>query len=179
MFAGKTSRLIELLEREVYAGHKIVLFKPQVDHRYSDTDVVTHKGEKLSAITLPTTESGLDQIRKIPDDIDVIGVDEGQFWPAALKLANVLDELAYKGKTVYVAILNKDHFGKPFNNIDILARADYIHSLTAICKKCGHEATFVQRIRDGKEVFGIQVEVGGMESYEPRCRNCFVRPTHA
>ncbi len=147
-----------------------------LDARYSNTEVVTHKGEKLPAITVSTDESGIKKIEDVASKVDVIGVDEAQFWPPELNLPEKLDQLAYKGKTVYVSILNKDHRGLPFNNtLELLARADMIHSLTAICRKCGGEATFSQRVHDGKEVFGDKVQIGGLESYEPRCRSCFVK----
>ncbi len=180
MFSGKTSRLIELLERERYAGNKIELFKPLIDDRYSKTEAVTHKGEKLPAVTVTTDMLGVEEIRRAAKNVDVLGVDEAQFWGQDSLLPKALDELASLNKIVYVSILNKDHTGEPFNNtLDILSRADIIYSLTAICKKCGEEATFTQRVRDGKEIFGPQVQVGGVESYEPRCRRCFVWPPAA
>ena len=176
MFAGKTSKLIELLDREKYSGNTVQLFKPEIDKRYSKSSVVvTHKGEKLPAKIIPTSQEGINHIREVASGFDVIGVDEAQFWPPELGIADMLNDFANDGKIVYVSILNKDHTAKPFNNtLEILALADSIHSLTSICPKCGDEATFTQRISNGKEVFGNQIQVGGTESYEPRCRRCFV-----
>ncbi len=175
MFAGKTSKMIQLLDREKYSGNSVRLFKPKIDNRYSKSSVVTHKGEKLPAMTVTVDANGIDAIIKNSADCDVVGIDEAQFWPPELNLANTLNDFANSGKTVYVSILNKDHTGKPFNNtLEVLALADSIHSLTSICLKCGEDATFTQRISKGKEIFGSQIQVGGTESYEPRCRKCFV-----
>ncbi|WP_175266888.1 hypothetical protein [Acidiplasma cupricumulans] len=81
-------------------------------------------------------------------------------------------------KIVYIAALNKNHLGIPFKTSqEIIARADQVYSLTAVCAKCGEDATFTQRVMNGREVFGEAIKIGGMESYEPRCRNCFVFPS--
>lgn len=175
MFSGKTSKLIELLEREKYSGNSVKLFKPKIDDRYSKNSVVTHKGEKLPATTIPTDAKGIKIMLKNSGNCDALGIDEAQFWPPDLNLASILNDFANSGKNVYVSILNKDHTGSPFNNtLQVLALADSIHSLTSICLKCGGEATFTQRVLKGKEVFGSQIQVGGTESYEPRCRKCFI-----
>jgi thymidine kinase len=177
MFSGKTSRLLELLERELIAGRKIELFKPQIDSRYSSSEVVTHKGLKLPAKVVPITRAGIRLISRMSSKVDVIGVDEAQFWPTKVELPKELERIAYEGKRVYVSVLNRDHTGEPFGNaMELLARADIIHSLSAVCVKCGNEAYFTQRTSEGKEIFGPQVVVGGKELYEPRCRSCYVRP---
>jgi len=177
MFSGKTSRLLELLEREMIAGRRIELFKPEIDARYSSSEVVTHKGLKLPARVVPITGAGVKRIVATSRKVDVVGVDEAQFWPPAVELPKALEMLAFSGKRVYVSVLNRDHAGEPFGNaMELLARADVIHSLTAVCVKCGGEAYFTQRTSEGREVFGPQVVVGGKELYEPRCRKCYVRP---
>lgn len=179
MFSGKTSRLIELLEREMIAGRRIELFKPEIDSRYSQSEVVTHKGIRLPARVIPLNSDGVKKIEALGSNVDAIGVDEAQFWPLSSGLPSALDRLAYLGKIVYASVLNRDHAGEPFGiAMELLARADDVQSLTAVCSKCGDDAYFTQRVMDGKEVFGERVVVGGKELYEPRCRKCFVRPTY-
>jgi len=180
MFSGKTSRLLELLEREVIAGRRTELFKPQIDARYSASEVVTHKGLKLPANVVPITGAGVKLILEMSSKVDAIGVDEAQFWPTTVELPQELEKIAYQGKRVYASVLNRDHQGRPFGNaMELLARADVIYSLSAVCVKCGNDAYFTQRTSGGKEIFGPQVVVGGKELYEPRCRNCYVRPPGA
>jgi thymidine kinase len=178
MFSGKTSRLIELLEREMIAGRKIELFKPEIDKRYSQAEVVTHKGAKLPAKVLPLSEEGVSKILEFGKAVDAVGIDEAQFWPLESKLPEILDQIAFSGKIVYVSVLNRDHAGLPFGiAMELMARADYVQSLNAVCARCGSDdAYFTQRVIAGKEVFGERVKVGGKELYEPRCRRCFVKP---
>jgi thymidine kinase len=177
MFSGKTSRLIELLEREILAGRNTLLFKPEIDKRYDTTFVTTHKGMRLPAIVLNTDNDGVKKMYELSKNVDVIGIDEAQFWDHDSILPEVADRIASEDKIVYVAALNKNHTGTPFKtSMEIIARADQVYSLTAVCAKCGEDATFTQRVMNGKEVFGEQIKVGGIESYEPRCRKCFVYP---
>ena len=177
MFSGKTSRLIELLEREILAGRNTLLFKPERDKRYDTTFVTTHKGMRLPAIVLNTDNDGVKKMYELSKNVDVIGIDEAQFWDHDSILPEVADRIASEDKIVYVAALNKNHTGTPFKtSMEIIARADQVYSLTAVCAKCGEDATFTQRVMNGKEVFGEQIKVGGIESYEPRCRKCFVYP---
>ena len=180
MFSGKTSRLIELLEREILAGRNTLLFKPEIDKRYDTTFVTTHKGMRLPAIVLNTDNDGVKKMYELSKNVDVIGIDEAQFWDHDSILPEVADRIASEDKIVYVAALNKNHTGTPFKtSMEIIARADQVYSLTAVCAKCGEDATFTQRVMNGKEVFGEQIKVGGIESYEPRCRKCFVYPEKA
>ncbi len=178
MFSGKTSRLIELLERENLAGRNTLLFKPEIDTRYDNNSVTTHKGIKLPAIVVSTDNSGVDKIYGLSKNVDVIGIDEAQFWNHNSILPEIADKMARENKIVYVAALNKNNLGLPFKtSMEILSRADQVYSLTAVCAKCGEDATFTQRILNGKETFGETIKIGGKESYEPRCRNCFNPPT--
>ncbi len=180
MFSGKTSRLIELLEREILAGRNTLLFKPEIDKRYDTTFVTTHKGMRLPAIVLNTDNDGVKKMYELSKNVDVIGIDEAQFWDHDSILPEVADRIASEDKIVYVAALNKNHTGSPFKtSMGIIARADQVYSLTAVCAKCGEDATFTQRVMNGKEVFGEQIKIGGTESYEPRCRKCFVYPEEA
>lgn len=177
MFSGKTSRLIELLEREILAGRNTLLFKPEIDKRYDTTFVTTHKGMRLPAIVLNTDNDGVKKMYELSKNVDVIGIDEAQFWNHDSILPEIADRIASEDKIVYVAALNKNHTGTPFKtSMEIIARADQVYSLTAVCAKCGEDATFTQRVMNGKEVFGEQIKIGGVESYEPRCRKCFVYP---
>ncbi|MEM0139721.1 MAG: thymidine kinase [Ferroplasma sp.] len=178
MFSGKTSRLIQLLEREMLAGRNTLLFKPEIDKRYDVSYATTHKGIRLPAIVIDIDNEGVDKIYELARNVDVIGVDEAQFWDHDSKLPDIVDMLASENKIVYIAALNRNHLGIPFKtSMKIIALADQVQSLTAVCAKCGEDATFTQRILDGHEVFGEQIKVGGKESYEPRCRKCFVYPT--
>jgi thymidine kinase len=178
MFSGKTSRLIELLEREMLAGRNTLLFKPEIDKRYDTTYVTTHKGIRLPAIVVSVDNDGVKKIKTLSEGVDVIGIDEAQFWDHDSILPEVVDSIASMKKIVYIAALNKNHLGIPFKTSqEIIARADQVYSLTAVCAKCGEDATFTQRVMNGREVFGEAIKIGGMESYEPRCRNCFVFPS--
>ena len=175
MFSGKTSRLIELLEREILAGRNTLLFKPEIDKRYDTTFVTTHKGMRLPAIVLNTDNDGVNKMYNLSKNVDVIGIDEAQFWNHNSTLPEIADKISSENKIVYVAALNKNHLGYPFKtSMEIISRADQVYSLTAVCAKCGENATFTQRVMNGKEVFGEQIKIGGMESYEPRCRKCFI-----
>jgi len=178
MFSGKSTELIRLLEREEYAGRKTVIFKPEIDNRYRKKHVVTHKGVSHEAVVVEAGRKGLERMERIAREFDAIGIDEAQFFKDGKALIRLADSLADEGKTVIVALLNRSHLGEPFGSApEIIARADYAHMLTAVCSRCGSEATFTQRIdSNGKEVFGKLIEVGGKESYEPRCRRCFVKP---
>jgi thymidine kinase len=177
MFSGKTSRLIELLEREILAGRNTLLFKPEIDKRYDTTYVTTHKGTRLPAIVLNVNNEGVRKIYDLSKNVDAIGIDEAQFWNHDSILPETVDKIASENKIVYIATLNKNHLGEPFKtSMEIIARSDQVYSLTAVCARCGEDATFTQRIMNGKEVFGEQIKIGGMESYEPRCRKCFVYP---
>jgi len=178
MFSGKTSRLIELLERHMRAGRKVALFKPNIDFRYSENEVTSHNGIKMNAIRSPIGLDSRDSIKGKIKGINIIGFDEVQFWKESSHIDDFIEDLAFSGKTIYCSALNRDHFGKPFAiTKKILGISDEIYSLTAVCSKCGEDATFTQRINDGKPYFGAIIKIGGKGLYEPRCRNCYVKPT--
>lgn len=177
MFSGKTSRLLEMLERERFAGRKVILFKPEIDHRYSENSVKTHKGIELEATTVKTNANGVKALLKASSSYNVVGVDEAQFWDESSCLEEALDSMATAKKVVYVSTLNKDYRGTPFGVSErLLAMADDIYSLTAVCTKCGDEAVFSQRMIEGVEESGPRIVIGGKEAYQPRCRNCFLKP---
>ena len=178
MFSGKTSELIRLVEREVYAKKRGAIFKPSFDRRYSVKDVVTHNGLHYEAYLIHASGPG---IRKIPQivakrSIDAIGVDEVQFFPE--EIVDLLDGLAAE-KLVIACGLNMNFKAEPFSNtMHLAARADRVRYLSAVCVVCGREATRTQRLIAGKPAprDSPVIVVGGKEIYEPRCRSCYEPP---
>jgi thymidine kinase len=178
MFSGKTSELIRLVEREVYAKRKGAIFKAAFDRRYSAREVVTHNGLRYEAYSIVPTPEGLRKIAKVAqgDGLDAVGVDEVNFFPK--ELVGLLDRLANK-KRVIACGLNLDFRAEPFETTMLLAaRADRIRYLSAVCVVCGQEATRTQRLLEGRPAprDSPVIVVGGKELYEPRCRNCYQPP---
>lgn len=170
MFAGKTEELIRRINVLTYGKQKIVAFKPCIDNRYSAEDIVSHNGKKVKSFPI----SDANQIwEHVDDDVDVVAIDEVQFFDA--KIVDVCEQLAYKGKRVMVAGLDMDFRGEPFGVMpQLLTRAEFVTKLTAVCVKCGSPATRTQRLVNGapaKYTDSI-VLVGASENYEPRCRHC-------
>lgn len=164
MFSGKTEELIRRLKRAQIANQRIEIFKPEIDKRYHDSDVVSH--DKNSIRSTPVTAS--QNILLLAEDAQVIGIDEAQFFDA--ELPNVAESLASKGVRVIVAGLDMDFQGQPFGPIpSLLAKADYITKLHAICVQCGNIANYSYR----KVSEAHKVLLGEKEKYEPRCRSCF------
>ncbi|WP_297501192.1 thymidine kinase [Thermococcus sp.] len=173
MFAGKTTELIKRVERQAFARRKVAIFKPSIDDRYSRSNVVAHNGLKYRAFVVPTSEEGVDLIRDVTlkEGYEVIGVDETQFFP--MSIVEALNGLADNAVYVIVSGLNLDFKAEPFPVMkELLARADNIVYLTAICTICGRPATRSQRLINGKPAprDSPVVLVGGSESYEARCR---------
>ena len=173
MFAGKTTELIKRIERQVFAKRKAALFKPSIDNRYSEDEVVAHNGLKYRAFVLPTGEEGVERMVEITkgEGYDVIGVDEVQFFP--MGIVDALNRLADEGVYVIASGLNLDFKGDPFPVMkELLVRADNVVYLTAVCTVCGKPATRSQRLIDGKPAprDSPVILVGGRESYEARCR---------
>jgi thymidine kinase len=178
MFSGKTSELIRLVEREVYAKKKGAIFKIAFDKRYSTRHVVTHNGLKYNAYTVSSSKKGLDKIEDVANSngLDAIGVDEVNFFPEAL--VGVLDRLA-DTKKVIACGLNLNFKAEPFaTTMELAARADRVRYLSAVCVVCGQEATRTQRLIGGRPApkESPVIVVGGKEMYEPRCRNCYAPP---
>ena len=178
MFSGKTSELIRLVEREVYAKRKGAIFKVAFDERYSAKQVVTHNGLRYDAYTVASSPEGLAKIAELvsTEGLDAIGVDEVNFFPEAL--VGVLDRLA-DSKKVIACGLNLDFRAEPFaTTMELAARADRVRYLSAVCVVCGQEATRTQRLIGGKPApkDSPVIAVGGKEMYEPRCRNCYAPP---
>lgn len=173
MFSSKSTGLIEHLRRAKIAKKSVIMFKPSIDNRYSENEVVSHNGEKLEAVVLHGDRGA--EIAILAAPYDVVGVDEIQFFnPAVVDALNIL---ADAGKEVVVSGLNADFMGQPFETTAlVLHHADRVEKLAAVCRPCGNDAVWTQLIQNGKEITGGDpVHVGGSESYEPRCRGCFVR----
>jgi len=178
MFSGKTSELIRLVEREVYAKRKGAIFKIAFDKRYSATQVATHNGLRYAAYTVASSDEGIRRIEELTKSqgLDVIGVDEVNFFPEGV--VELLDRLADQ-KRVIACGLNLNFRAEPFpTTMKLAARADRVRYLSAVCVVCGQEATRTQRLVGGKPapMDSPTIVVGGKELYEPRCRSCYVAP---
>ncbi len=166
MFSGKTEELIRRMKRAQYAKQKVEIFKPAVDTRYDDEKVVSHDANEIHSTPVESSQN----ILLYATDVEVVGVDEAQFFDNGL--VEVCNQLANSGVRVIVAGLDMDYLGKPFGPIPgLLATAEYITKVHAICVKCGNLAHHSHRITDNSEL----VMLGETESYEPLCRDCFVR----
>lgn len=164
MFSGKTEELIRRLKRAKIANQKVQIFKPKKDIRYHDNDVVSHDENSISSIPIEHSEDIYDYIL----DNTVIGIDEAQFFDD--KLTDVCQKMAIRGTRVIVAGLDMDFQGKPFGPIpNLLATAEYITKVHAICPHCGTLATHSYRLSEEKDT----VVLGEKDKYEPRCRICY------
>jgi len=164
MFSGKTEELIRRLKRARIANLKVEIFKPAIDIRYHVQNIVSHDDTQIISTPVDNSQT----ILLMASDVDVIGIDEAQFFDD--QLPEVCDQLALKGIRVIVAGLDMDYTGKPFGQIPfLLAKADYITKLHAICVRCGNIANYSYR----KLADGGQILLGEKEMYEPRCRQCF------
>lgn len=170
MFSGKTEELIRRLRRAEYARQKVQVFKPAIDNRYDIQNVSSHTGLQITATPIDSTAD----IRKnIAPDTDVIGIDEVQFlgW----EVVDLCDELAEAGKRVVVAGLDMDFRGEPFGPMPVLmAQAESVTKLQAICMVCGAPASRTQRLVNGASApYDAEViMVGAEEAYQARCRKC-------
>ena len=165
MFSGKTEELIRRIRRAQIANQRVMIFKPVIDNRYSETEIVSH--DRNSIISTPV-ENAMLILDKV-DNAEVVGIDEAQFFDKAL--VGVVRTLANKGLRVIVAGLDMDFQGKPFGVMpDLLANAEFITKVHAICQVCGKVANFSYRLDKANDE---QVLVGEKDSYEPRCRRCF------
>lgn len=173
MFSGKTEELIRRINRCIIGKQKIVVFKPKIDNRYSEREVLSHSGRALKdVINIENVEEALTYLTQ-NSDIDVIGFDEIQFIKGTIKES--LLKLLNENKRLIITGLDMDYRGEPFGNVpEIMAIADSVTKLTAVCVKCGMPANMTQRIINGKEASlrGPQILVGEKNFYEARCRNC-------
>ncbi|ULQ54809.1 thymidine kinase [Flavihumibacter fluvii] len=164
MFSGKTEELIRRLKRAKIANLKVEIFKPSVDTRYDDQNIVSHDEKAILSTPVDNSQT----ILLMASDVDVVGIDEAQFFDD--QLPAVCEELAKQGIRVIVAGLDMDYLGKPFGQMPfLLAKADYITKLHAICVKCGNIASYSFR----KALLEGQVLLGETDAYEPRCRTCY------
>ncbi len=171
MFAGKSEELIRLARRALYAKRKVQVFKPSIDVRYDEVMVVSHQGQKHEAVPV---NSVADMKSRIEKDTDLILIEEAQFFdPSIVDLAV---ELSDSGKEVICAGLDQDFRRKPFGPMpNLMAVADEVVKLRAICMKCGQTASHTYRQIDGRPAHSNDpiILIGATESYEARCRNCF------
>ncbi len=168
MFSGKTEEMIRRLRRAVIAKQKVQVFKPVIDTRYNATKVTSHAGLDFEAIPIKDSSEVLHKMR---EDTTVVGIDEAQFFDAGI--VNVIEKLAAMGMRVIVNGLDMDFRGEPFGCMpELMARADKIDKLQAICMKCGEPANRTQRLVDGRPAHYHDpiVIVGASEMYEARCR---------
>ncbi|MFQ5576675.1 MAG: thymidine kinase [Anaerolineae bacterium] len=174
MFSGKTEELIRRLRRAEYAKQKIQVFKPTLDDRYEKTKLSSHAGRQFYAHAVDSTQA---VAALIEEDTDVIGIDEVQFFD--WEIAELCSNLANAGKRVVLAGLDMDFRGEPFGPMPVLmAQAETVDKLQAICVICGSPASRTQRLVDGKPVSydAPVILVGAAEVYEARCRKCHVVP---
>lgn len=166
MFSGKTEELIRRMKRSRIANRKVEIFKPQVDTRYDDEAVVSHDENHIPS----TPVSHARNILLLASDTEVVGIDEAQFFDESL--VDVCEALALRGIRVIAAGLDMDFKGRPFGPMpQLLAVAEYVTKVHAICMQCGDPATHSYRIVSGSGV----ILLGEKEAYEPRCRACFHR----
>lgn len=164
MFSGKTEELIRRLKRAKIANLKVEIFKPAIDTRYDEIRIVSHDENAIHSTPIDHSQ----KILLLAQDVDVVGIDEAQFFDPEISL--VCDELALRGVRVIVAGLDMDFMAKPFGQMPFLmAKADYVTKLHAICMRCGSIANYSYRIIPSEE----QIMLGAKNAYEPRCRVCF------
>ena len=167
MFSGKTEELIRRLRLAMHAKRKVQAFKPRIDDRYDATKVMTHFGVGIEAVAVPNS-AALEA--RVEADTQVVGVDEAQFFDAGI--VDLVERLADRGVCVLLAGLDQDYLGRPFAPMpQLMAIAEHVTKVYAVCAVCGAPATRSQRIVEQKST----ILVGGDESYEPRCRCCFQR----
>jgi thymidine kinase len=164
MFSGKTEELIRRLKRARIAHLKVEIFKPSLDVRFNQEAVVSHDSNSIASFPVDHSQ----KILLLADQVDVVGIDEAQFFDD--QIVSVCETLASRGIRVIVAGLDMDYLGKPFGQMpQLLAIADFITKLHAICVKCGNLANISFR----KAADDSQILLGATDSYEPRCRKCY------
>lgn len=164
MFSGKTEELIRRLRRAQFAGLRVEIFKPSLDTRYSETRVVSHDDKSINSTPVDNPSA----ILLLAGDVDVVGIDEAQFFDESI--VDVCNKLADSGVRVLVAGLDMDYLGKPFGPMPaLIAVAEYITKVHAICMHCGNLAQYTHRKSDDVQV----VLLGEKDIYEPLCRSCY------
>ncbi|TDH27909.1 thymidine kinase [Segetibacter sp. 3557_3] len=164
MFSGKTEELIRRLKRARIANLKVEIFKPAIDIRYNEMNVVSHDSNYIQSTPIDNSQT----ILLLANDVDIVGIDEAQFFDD--EILHVCEVLALRGTRVIIAGLDMDYLGRPFGRMPgLLAIADFITKLHAICVVCGNLANISYR----KSAAEAQVVIGEMDIYEPRCRKCY------
>jgi len=170
MFSGKTEELIRRLKRARLAGQKVEIFKPVIDERYSRDEVVSHDARAIRSTPVETAAN----ILLMAWEVDVVGIDEAQFFDAGI--VEVCNQLADQGVRVIVAGLDMDYLGKPFGPMPaLLAIAEYVTKVHAICMRCGNLAHYSYRKTDEEG----QMLLGEKDRYEPLCRACYIEAMRA
>ena len=173
MFSGKTEELLRRLRRAEIAGQEVAVFTPAVDDRYGEATVGSHVGRQWEASVVPNEGDGVWEIREELDGEDVVAIDETNFFSS--ELVAVCQRLADDGRRVVVSGIDQTYRGEPFEPLpQLMAVAEYVDKLQAICAVCGEPATRNQRLVDGEPAHADDptIVVGAEESYEARCRNC-------
>lgn len=165
MFSGKSEELVRRLRRASIARQRVQVFKPRTDTRNPPTRLVTRDNRELDAVTVG---SATELAEHVVPDVEVVGVDEAQFFDD--QIIDVVDALADRGVRVVIAGLDMDYLRRPFGPMPrLLARAEYVDKVHAVCVRCGATAHYSQRTAGG----GEQIQVGDGEAYEARCRGCY------
>jgi len=174
MYSGKSEELIRLLRRAAIGGKTTILLRPNIDDRYSKKDLVSHAGISHKAHSIKPTA---DEIWVAGTHFDVIGIDEVQFFENQdWTIESTIDFLIDSGKEIIVSGLDMTYRKEPFGHMpNLLAMADRVFKLDAVCHRCKGVATLTQRLVNGKPAphSGPTIQIGGEESYEARCRECF------
>lgn len=166
MFSGKTEELIRRVKRALFARQRVQAFKPRIDDRYDPTRIVSHERVSVEAVAVSNSES---LERRVDEETQVVAIDEAQFFDTAI--VEVVQRLAGAGVRVIIAGLDQDYLGKPFHPMpELMAIAEDVTKVHAVCTVCGAQASRSQRLIAESST----VLVGGNESYEARCRACFV-----
>ncbi|SHE71248.1 thymidine kinase [Mariniphaga anaerophila] len=170
MFSGKTEELIRRLKRAKFAKQKVEIYKPAIDVRYSETEVVSHDENAIRSTPVENSAN----ILLLSGNVDVVGIDEAQFFDKGL--TDVVVKLANMGVRVIVAGLDMNFKGEPFGPMpEIMSVADYVSKVHAICMRCGSIAQFSHRTSEKEQV----VLLGEKEVYEPLCRSCYLKTKKA
>ena len=166
MFSGKTEELIRRLKRAQYAKQNVEIFKPAIDVRYDEEKVISHDSNEVNSTPVPASAN----ILLLANDVDVIGIDEAQFFDN--ELPTICRSLANRGIRVIVAGLDMDYLGNPFGPIpNLMATAEFVTKVHAICVNCGDLAIHSNRIVASKDL----VHLGEQDKYEALCRACFLK----
>jgi thymidine kinase len=168
MFSGKTEELIRRMKRAQYAKQKVEIFKPAIDTRYDEEKVVSHDSNSIQSTPVPSSSN----ILLLASDVQVVGIDEAQFFDEGL--TDVCNQLANNGVRVIIAGLDMDFLGKPFGPMPaLLATAEYVTKVHAICMRCGNLANHSHRTTNESAL----VLLGETNNYEPLCRDCYTEAT--